>query len=260
SVAEAIRNVVSMGAWPLCIVDCLNFGNPEKPTVFWEFKECVKGMAEAARTFKTPVISGNVSFYNETEGVTVNPSPVVGVVGSLKLDNIKTMDFKEENDKIIIVGSTLGELGGSEYYKWVHGLLTGDPPLVRFKDELKAAKSIHNIIDKFGDGITAIHDCSTGGLGVALAEMSIKSGLGAKISTAKIPNNCKNEHQLLFSESHGRYIITVKEEIADNIIADIKVPSSVIGSVGGDSFQIDDLKVPVKKLQETYHGVIEKYM
>ncbi|MGB9845702.1 phosphoribosylformylglycinamidine synthase subunit PurL [Methanothermobacter tenebrarum] len=260
SVAEAIRNVVSMGAWPLCIVDCLNFGNPEKPTVFWEFRECVKGMAKAARTFNTPVISGNVSFYNETEGVTVNPSPVVGVVGSLKLDNIKTMDFKGENDKIIIVGSTREELGGSEYYKRVHGLVTGEPPIVKFKDELKAAESIRNIIEKFGDGVTAIHDCSKGGLGVALAEMSIKSGLGAKINTMKIPNNCKNQHQLLFSESHGRYIITVKEEIAHDIIANIGVPSSVIGTVGGDNFQVDDFKVPVEKLQETYHGVIERYM
>ncbi|MDD3455218.1 MAG: AIR synthase related protein, partial [Methanobacteriales archaeon] len=260
SVAEAIRNVVSMGAWPLCIVDCLNFGNPEKPTVFWEFKECVKGMAKTARTFKTPVISGNVSFYNETEGVTVNPSPVVGVIGSLKLDNIKTMDFKGENEKIIVAGYTRGELGGSEYYKSVHGLVTGDPPRVKFEDELKAAESIHNIIDEFGDGVTAVHDCSRGGLGVALAEMSIKSGLGAKIDTSRIPNNCKNEHQLLFSESHGRYIITVKEEIAGDIIANIKVLSSVIGSVSGENLQIDGLKIPVDKLQETYHGVIEKYM
>jgi len=260
SVAEAIRNVVSMGAWPLCIVDCLNFGNPEKPTVFWEFTECVKGMAKTAKTFKTPVISGNVSFYNETEGVTVNPSPIVGVAGSLKLKNIKTMDFKAEDDKIIIVGFTRAELGGSEYYKRVHNLVYGEPPHVMFEEELKAAKSVYSIIEEFGDGITAIHDCSTGGLAVALAEMSIKSGLGAEININKIPNNCKNKHQLLFSESHGRYIITAKYDLADNIIDEIEVPSSIIGSVGGESLQIGNLILPVEELQKTYHGVIEKYM
>ena len=106
AVAEAFRNVISMGAEPICIVDCLNFGNPEKPDVFWQFKECVKGMSDIATRFNTPVISGNVSFYNETEGVTVNPSPVVGVAGIMDIKDIRTMDFKNEGDKIILIGKT----------------------------------------------------------------------------------------------------------------------------------------------------------
>ena len=95
SVAEAIRNVISMGSEPICIVDCLNFGNPEKPEVLWQFNECVKGMSEIAKHFNTPVISGNVSFYNETEGVTVNPSPVIGVAGKMDIKNIRTTEFKK---------------------------------------------------------------------------------------------------------------------------------------------------------------------
>ncbi len=260
SVAEAIRNVVSMGAWPLCIVDCLNFGNPEKPEVFWEFSECVKGMAKMAETFKTPIISGNVSFYNDTEGVTVNPSPVVGVVGSLALDKIKTMDFKTEDDKIIVMGLTRGELGGSEYYRQVHGITAGNPPVARFKEELDVAKSLHKIINEFEDAITAVHDCSAGGIGVAIAEMSIKSGLGAKIDTKTIPNKCENIQELLFSETHGRYIITVKEEMIDEITKRINVPFSVIGTVSPNNLTIDNIDIPVEKLSEAYHGVIEKYM
>ncbi|MCE7697413.1 MAG: phosphoribosylformylglycinamidine synthase subunit PurL, partial [Methanobacterium paludis] len=123
SVAEAIRNVVSMGAEPVCIADCLNFGNPEKPEVFWQFKECIKGMSDVANCFSTPVISGNVSFYNETEGVTVNPSPVVGVAGVMDIKDIRTSEFKNSGDKIILIGKTRAELGGSEYYRSVHGVV-----------------------------------------------------------------------------------------------------------------------------------------
>ncbi|ADP77911.1 phosphoribosylformylglycinamidine synthase subunit II [Methanothermus fervidus DSM 2088] len=263
SVAEAIRNVVSMGAWPICIVDCLNFGNPEKPEIFWQFKECVKGMAKVAKEFKVPVISGNVSFYNETEGIAVNPSPVVGVVGKVPINNIRTLEFKNKGDKIIMVSKTYKELGGSEYYKVVHGISSGIVPKVRIQDEIAAAKSIYNLVSKDNENkITAIHDCSKGGLAIALSEMAIRSGIGAKIDLDLVPKSENiDKIETLFSESHGRYIMTVDKSVANDFIKEINVPAKIIGKVTSKKLKINDIiNISVKELQESYYGVIENFV
>lgn len=263
AVAEAIRNVVSMGSEPLCIVDCLNFGNPEKPEVFTQFKDCVQGMADVARRFQTPVISGNVSFYNETEGVTVNPSPVVGVAGLMKLKDIKTFEFKNEGDKIIIIGETHPELGGSEFQKLAQGTIQGQPPLVHIEDEYNASMAVLNLIREDSEGnITAVHDCSTGGIGVAVSEMALSGDLGAEMDLSLLPGEeGLNDFELLFSESHGRFIISVKEEALKEIMDKIKVPAAVIGTVKSDSLVINNsLEIPVSELKNSYHGVIEKFM
>ncbi len=259
SVAEAVRNVVSMGAWPLCIVDCLNFGNPEKPEVFWQFRECVGGMADMARAFSTPVISGNVSFYNETEGVTVNPSPVVGVAGKLRLENIKTLEFKAPGEYIVIIGETKPEMGASEYLRSVHGIVDGLPPAADLNGEVKAAETVRSLIEEHGDSVTAVHDCSAGGIAVAVAEMALKSGMGAVIYTEKIPGEFRNPHEALFSESHGRYILTLSEDPGE-ILSDSGVPWAVIGRTGGDVLRMDDVEIPVGEIHGAYHGVIESYM
>jgi phosphoribosylformylglycinamidine synthase len=262
SVAEAIRNVVSMGAEPLCVVDCLNFGNPEKPEVFWQFKECVKGMSDLAGKFKTPVISGNVSFYNETEGITVNPSPVVGVVGVANIGDVRTMDFKKEGDQIIVIGWTYNELDGSEYQRTVHGLVQGSAPQIRIDDEIQSAHTILDLLKDDSKGnITAVHDCSAGGIGIALSEMAIKSGLGASVDVSLAPREDMSEFETLFSESHARYIITVENDAVDEILEKIDAPCSVIGEVKGNELIIDELaQLEVEKLQDAYHGVIEKFM
>jgi len=265
AVCEAIRNVISMGAQPLCIVDCLNFGNPEKPEVFQQFKDCVEGMADVAKKFHTPVISGNVSFYNETEGVTVNPSPVVGVAGLMEINNIRTSKFKNEGDKIIIIGETRSELDGSEYYKCIHGLVCGEPPKVRMDDEYQTAMAVLNLIESdVENNITAVHDCSIGGLGTTICEMSISGDLGLVINLLNIPGADKSlsNSEILFSESHGRYVITVKDDAIEEILDKIDVPKAVIGTVGGDSLVIDNcsVEIPVSKLKASYHGVIEKFM
>lgn len=262
SVAEAIRNVVSMGAEPLCVVDCLNFGNPEKPEVFWQFRECVKGMSDIAGKFKTPVISGNVSFYNETEGITVNPSPVVGVVGVANIGDVRTMDFKEEGDQIIVIGWTYNELDGSEYQRTVHGLVQGSAPQIRIDDEIQSAHSILDLLkDDVEGNITAIHDCSAGGIAIALSEMAIKSGLGASVDISLAPREDMSEFETLLSESHARYIITVKNNAVDAILEKIDAPCSVIGEVKGNELIIDELaQLKVEKLQQAYNGVIEKFM
>ncbi len=263
SVAEAIRNVISMGSDPICIVDCLNFGNPEKPEVLWQFNECVKGMSDIARQFETPVISGNVSFYNETEGLTVNPSPVVGVAGKMELKNIRTSEFKNNDDLIVMIGNTRSEVDGSEYHRSLYGLVQGKPPKVYLNEEHMAGKSVIEIIkDDFNGNITAVHDCSSGGLGVAISEMAISGDIGAKIDLSTVPTEGDlNVSKILFSESHGRYLITVKQESIAEVLSKITVPSAVIGKVGGDALVIkDQFSINVEELKKSYNGIIEKFM
>lgn len=263
AVAEAIRNVVSMGSEPLCIVDCLNFGNPEKPHIFKQFTDCVQGMADVANRYQTPVISGNVSFYNETEGVTINPSPAVGVAGLMKIKDVKTFEFKGEGDKIIIIGETSPELSGSEYQKLILGKVEGQPPLVNIEDEYKNAMAVLNLIREDSENnVTAVHDCSTGGIGVALSEMALSGDLGAEINLSWVPASEElDDFELLFSESHGRFIVTVKEKALEEIMDKLEVPAAVVGTVKGDSLVINgSLKIPLSEIRDTYHGVIEKYM
>lgn len=263
SVAEAIRNVISMGATPYAVVDCLNFGNPEKPDVLWQFKTCIEGMSDVAEAFEAPVISGNVSFYNETEGVKINPTPAVGVIGVEKIKNIRTMDFKEENDKILLIGETYDELGGSEYLRTVYGIEEGMAPRIRIDQETANGKNVLNVIDSDKDkNITAVHDVSNGGILVALSEMALKSGLGCEIDiSAILTDDDLDVCELLYSETHGRYLITVKEDAVDDILEAIDVPVAVIGEVKGKSLKLsENIDIPVKKLDDAYHGVLEKYM
>jgi len=265
AVAEAIRNVVAMGSKPLCMVDCLNFGNPEKPEVFWQFKECVQGMSDLANRFQLPVTSGNVSFYNETEGVTVNPSPVVSVAGVMNLKDIRTMEFKNKGDKILIIGTTRPEMDGSEYHKTIHGLVQGEAPQVNMEYEYASAQAILELIQNDENGhVTAVHDLSAGGLGVALAEMIIKGDMGASVDLSRVPGTeGLSVPEILFSESHARYLVTVTEEAPDNVTSTLKemnVPFAIIGTVGGDSLQIDNTNINVDELKNAYQGVIENFM
>ena len=277
SVAEAIRNVVSMGAKPYAVVDCLNFGNPETPEILWQFKECIRGMSDIAEKFESPVISGNVSFYNETEGIKINPTPAVGVIGVEKLSNIRTLPFKNEGDKIIIIGKTYDEVEGSEYHRAVHNLEQGEAPKIRIDDELAAANTVLELIDNDGDytkylegeeelNINATHDVSAGGIAIALSEMAMDSKLGCEIDISKVPSEEGiSANNLLFSESHGRYIIAVSSQMADEIIANIDIDAAIIGEVKGDSLVINNadeniVNLSIDDLDNAYNGVIEKYM
>jgi phosphoribosylformylglycinamidine synthase len=267
AVAEAIRNVVAMGSEPLCMVDCLNFGHPEKPEVFWQFRECVKGMSDVARRFNLPVISGNVSFYNETEGVTVNPSPVVSVAGAIDLKDIRTTSFKKEGDVIILIGKTHPELDGSEYHKTMHGMMQGKAPQVDIEAEYQSAQVVLELVKNDDQGsITALHDLSSGGLAVSLAEMALKGGLGAVIDLTHVPGDVDmSPFQVLFSESHARYLLTVEEGSANeiiNILTSRGVPVGSIGRVEGNSLVIDQarLSIRVEELKKVHQGAIEKFM
>ena len=257
-VAEAIRNVISMGATPYAVVDCLNFGNPETPEILWQFKRAIEGMSLVAEKFDAPVISGNVSFYNETEGIKINPTPAVGVIGVENIENIRTMDFKNEGDKIILIGKTYDELTGSEYHRTIHNIEKGTAPRIRIDDELKAGESVLKIIDEDKNkDITAVHDVSAGGLAVALSEMVIKSGLGCDVT---LQSDDLDLNQLIYSESHGRYLVTVKSDVADDILSKIDVDAEIIGEVKGNNLRINDNEFSYDELNDAYHGVIEQFM
>jgi phosphoribosylformylglycinamidine synthase subunit PurL len=206
AVAEAARNIVASGAEPLAITDCLNFGNPEKPEIFWQIEKATDGMSEACTVLKTPVIGGNVSLYNETSGEAVYPTPVVGMVGLVKdIDHITTQAFKNAGDLIYLLGETKDEFGGSELQKLTSGKIFGKAPELDLAVE---AKNQNVVLKAIQQGLVAsAHDLAEGGLAVALAESAIGSnGLGVKVNTTG------NVVSALFSESQSRFILTVKKE------------------------------------------------
>jgi phosphoribosylformylglycinamidine synthase subunit PurL len=206
AVAEAARNIVCSGGEPLAITDCLNFGNPEKPEIFWQFEKAVDGMSEACRTLSTPVIGGNVSLYNETNGTAIYPTPVVGMVGLVEnLKHVMTQHFKKAGDLIYLLGDTKDEFGGSELQKLVYGKIFGKAPELDLEVEASYQAQILTVIK---NGLVAsAHDVAEGGAAVALAESVIGSkGLGAAVELEG------NAVSALFSESQSRFILSVKPE------------------------------------------------
>lgn len=206
AVAEAARNIVCSGGEPLAITDCLNFGNPEKPEIFWQFEKAVDGMSDACRTLGTPVIGGNVSLYNETNGTAVYPTPVVGMVGLVEtLKHVTTQHFKNAGDLIYLLGDTKDEFGGSELQKLLYGRIFGKAPELDLEVE---ASYQAQILTAIKNGLVAsAHDVAEGGVAVALAESVIGSkGLGAEINLEG------NAVSALFSESQSRFILSVKPE------------------------------------------------
>ncbi|MGD6843821.1 phosphoribosylformylglycinamidine synthase subunit PurL [Bacillus infantis] len=206
AVAEAARNIIASGAEPLAITDCLNFGNPEKPEIFWQLEKAADGMSSACLALNTPVIGGNVSLYNETNGTAVYPTPVVGMVGLVEdVDHITTQSFKQAGDLIYLLGETKAEFGGSELQKLVHGEIFGKAPEL---DLAKEARNQEQVLKAIRAGlVSSAHDLAEGGLAVAAAESVIGSeGLGALIRISG------DETSALFSESQSRFLLTVKKE------------------------------------------------
>ncbi len=241
AVAECARNLAVSGAKPLAITDCLNFGNPERPGVMWQFKRSIEGMAEAVVKFNTPVVSGNVSFYNETEDRAIYPTPTIGMVGVI--DNVKYLTnpwFMYEGDVVVLLGETKEELGGSEYLEKIHGMLCGAPPELDFDAELKL---INTLLKASEIGILhSAHDLSEGGLAIALAESCFSPGgnIGVKV---QIPIDMR-EDAVLFSESQSRAIVTLDESNLNSlreIANEAGLKTEVIGKVGGDKIYIEDL-------------------
>lgn len=207
AVAEAARNVVCSGAKPLAITDCLNFGSPENPEIFWQFEKSVDGMSAACRTLNTPVIGGNVSLYNERSGMAVYPTPVVGMVGLIEdIEHITTQGFKQAGDVLVLLGQTKAEFGGSELQKLLQGNISGKPPEINLEVENALQKVV---LDSICEGlISSAHDLAEGGLAVSLAESAISGGLGANINIA----SALSATEVLFSESQSRILVSMKEE------------------------------------------------
>lgn len=236
AVAESARNVVCSGAEPLAITDCLNFGSPEKPEVFWQFEKACEGMSEACIALDSPVIGGNVSFYNERSGDAIYPTPTVGMVGLITdVDHITTQDFKHEGDAIILLGETFAELGGTEYQKLATGSISGRPPQIDLNKEAAVQKLVLAAIRK--GLVKSAHDLSEGGLGVALAESCFGKELGAEVAL----ESALRTDVLLFSESQSRILLSTAQEQAEAVLAlaaELGVPAQVIGKTGGSSLVV----------------------
>lgn len=255
--AEAARNVACCGGRPAAITDCLNFGNPEKPEVFWTFHESVRGMSDACKAFEVPVISGNVSFYNESFGSPIYPTPTVGLVGVLQDASKRvTMPFKDAGDVVVLLGETADELGGSEYLSTVHGVIAGTPPVMHLFEERKIHEALLSAIE--AGLVKSAHDCSEGGVAVTLAECAIVSGLGATVAL----DDDLAAAASLFSETQGRIVVTCSEADAEALVdmfVAARVPFSVIGEVGGDRLVIEDkVDVPVAALRDAWAPTLER--
>src|SRR5438067_1108066 len=239
AVAEAARNLTCSGARPLAVTDCLNFGNPYKLENFWQLREAVEGVAEACHAFGTPVTGGNVSLYNESPLGVVDPTPTIAMVGLIDEEkHITTQWFKEAGDLIILVGEIGNELGGSRFVKVCHGRKIGPPPHVDLPREIKVQNGVRDLIRE--GLVKSAHDCSEGGLAVALAECCFDPD---RLLGAEIILNAGDTHAttMLFNESQSRIIISVATENAEKTISMLRdrgVPFHQLGEVGGDELHI----------------------
>jgi phosphoribosylformylglycinamidine synthase len=260
AVAEAWRNITAVGGRPLAITDNLNFGNPERPEIMGQFVGCLKGISEACRALDFPVVSGNVSLYNETNGHGILPTPSIGGVGVLDdFTKSATLAFKAAGEAILLIGDTQGWLGQSVYLRDVCGREDGAPPPVDLAAEKRNGDVVRGMI-RAGTA-TAAHDLSDGGLLVALAEMAISSGIGAQLLSAPaaiVP------HAWWFGEDQARYIVTVPAEEAGRVLAKMRgagVPCARIGTTGGDAIAIaGESQMTVAALKTGFEAWFPAYM
>lgn len=257
TVAEVVRNLASVGAKPLALVDNLNFASPERPEVYWSFIETIKGLADGAKAFGLAYVSGNVSFYNEVGNKPIKPTPVVAGLGKVKLENLMTMDFKDEGDLIAIVGVTKKELGGSELYR-VLNINGGIAPRVDLEREKRNAEGILQAIEL--GVVKAVHDVSKGGIAVALAEMALSGNIGFEVDIGKVPVEEKLKPvEVMFSESHGRFVISFEEEKLEKV-AELFEEFTVIGRVGGNELVFKSgneelASINLEKVKELYNSL-----
>ncbi len=262
AVAESARNVVCSGAEPIAITNCLNFGNPQDPEIYWQFKEAVTGIGEACRSFNTPVTGGNVSFYNETAESAVYPTPVIGMVGLLEdIKHNTTMEFKDAGDFIITLGALNGSLGGSEYLSTIHDKVQGPISHLNLELEMGVQELCLEAIRK--GIIKSAHDLSDGGLAINISEslISSKPGLGAKLD---LDRKLRND-ELLFGECQSVIIITIEESVLHELIllsTKLNVHTQTIGRVTNtNKLVINNLiDLPRKKLSQAYNDSLATIM
>lgn len=240
AVAEAARNLVCSGAAPIGLTDCLNFGNPERPDIMWQFVMAIEGMKDACERFQIPIVSGNVSFYNETSGLSIYPTPMLGMVGLIEdAERTMTQWFKSEGDDIILLGHTREDLGGSEYLKVVQAREQGSPPYLNLDTEKGLQDCVLSLIR--GGLLQSAHDCSDGGIAVALAESCISGSEWTRGAVVTLPKGRLRNDAVLFGESQSRVVISVKPSQRQAVLDHAKssgVPADVIGRVSGERLVI----------------------
>ncbi|WP_299329240.1 phosphoribosylformylglycinamidine synthase subunit PurL [Parasphingopyxis sp.] len=242
AIAECYRNITAVGAKPLATTDCMNFGNPEKPEIMGQFVGCIEGMAEACAALDMPIVSGNVSLYNETTGADgkatpVLPTPAIGGVGLLDdIDKMATLAFKAEGEHLAVIGANYAELGQSLWLREIHGREDGPPPRVDLKDEKLNGDIVRRLIHE--GAVTAVHDISDGGLLVAVAEMALAGNLGVDLDAMNT--------EFAFNETQARYLVTYP---ADGPLDRDAVPFTKIGTVDGDAVRVNGTDIPLADLR-----------
>ena len=236
AIVECARNLACCGAEPVGVTDCLNFGNPERPEVMWQFVLAIEGMKDACEALNVPIVSGNVSFYNETNDLSIYPTPMIGMVGLIEqADLAVTQWFKQAGDIIILLGITREDLGGTEYLKILHHREQGSPPFLSLETE-QAVQACTVALIRLGL-VRSAHDCSDGGLAVALAESCISTPSGRLGAVVQLPLGRLRRDALFFGESQSRVILSVKPDEAERVLQtarEMGVAASKIGIVGGD--------------------------
>lgn len=260
AVAEAARNVACTGAVPVAITNCLNFGNPYDPEVYWTFKEAIRGMGDACRAMNTPVTGGNVSFHNESQNRAIFPTPTIGMLGVIDdLSKAMQAGFRREGDAIYLLGNDRQELGGSEYLKQVHSMVAGKPPVIDIDEEIRLQKAILELIKN--SIVNSAHDSSEGGLAVCLAEKAIISddNLGAAVNLGSEPTA-----GLFFGESNSRIVVSLspdKEAELERICSASNVPFRKIGSVVKDRFTVEGcIDTTVTAIRSIWESAIPERM
>ncbi len=260
AVAEAWRNITAVGARPLAITDCMNFGNPERPRIMGQFAGCIEGMRAACSALDFPVVSGNVSLYNETNGQAIPPTPTIGGVGLL--ENAKKrvdLAFKAPEEAVVLIGETKGHLGASAYLATIEGREDGPPPPVDLAAERRNGDFVRGLVQN--GAVTACHDLSDGGLFVALAEMAMAGGLGAGIEPPEAAANTPL-HAWLFGEDQARYIVTAAE--AAPVLEAARsagVPAAAIGRTGGNALTLAGRgTISLGELSRAHEGWLPAYM
>ena len=265
AIAEAYRNVICSGGEPIGLTNCLNFGNPEKPEVMWEFEQCVLGMGAACNFFNLPVVSGNVSLYNETKGKSIYPTPIIAVVGLLEDQKLHcTQWFKKSNDLIGLLGITKEELGGTEYLNTVLDLQKGKIPTL----DLKQEKKVNDLCLKWirAQSVVSAHDCSEGGLGVAVAESCFSGPCETQGARLDFSSSLRPD-ALLFGESQARIVVSFAPENFSQLEREAKIAKvdfNVIGKVGGSCFEVtingqEYIRQPIDTLSEIWKNSLENY-
>jgi phosphoribosylformylglycinamidine synthase len=246
---EACRNVVCTGAKPIGMLDHLQFGNPNDPEIFWTFLESLRGLTDFAQYFEIPCVGGKVSLYNETPAGPIKPTPVIGVLGLI--DKKPSVPQKIlQDDCLIIVGDTKDELGGSEFFEYIHKFVGGKCPTVNFENSKKNMKSVLSIIEN--NLVKSVHDCSKGGLAIAVSELCMTNQIGCKVSLEKVPGEKLAVDRILFSESHSRYLLVFEKKNlkqAESFLKKDNVTFKQIGQFGGDKIQFTNGVQPVINLR-----------